>query len=258
MSLNTKVETMVLKHVLRLNKFLNFILSVFILFFLLTSLVFASKYHVKLGNRIVTIIEEKHKAGPTYIHLHQNETTALKAARAVALAHGGRVITLVHQGGERNVVFFLHKVRYEFDPNRIYTDAGIKKTLTEFGNYSKSAHAVVKRLSRKIKSLLPKGKVIAVHNNASYSLKDYLPGHKLAHDAKSLHVNHKNYFRNFFLVTKKSNHVRLKKLNCNSVWQAAHATNDGSLSVFLSHRDYINVEAGYDQIHAQIKMLRLV
>ena len=31
---------------------------------------------------------------------------------------------------------------------------------------------------------------------------------------------------------------------------------DGSLSVFLANRAYINVEAGYDELAMQIKMLR--
>jgi hypothetical protein len=39
--------------------------------------------------------------------------------------------------------------------------------------------------------------------------------------------------------------------------QAQHATDDGSLSVYLADLDYINVEAGYDQLAAQIKMLQL-
>lgn len=41
----------------------------------------------------------------------------------------------------------------------------------------------------------------------------------------------------------------------NGVLQKASATDDGSLSVYLAKREYINVEAGYDQLKEQIHML---
>lgn len=216
---------------------------------------YAREYPVKLGDSTVTIVQEQHGKGKSFIHVHQNEVTALKAAQAIIRSEGGRLITLVHSG-QRNIVFTLHHTRYEFDPNRIYTDQGIQKTLTEFGPYSKEAHRAVKRLANKIKYILPPGKIIAVHNNESYSLQDYLPGHPLANDARLLHKNEQHYFRNFYLVTHKKDYRRLTKLKFNSIWQAMNATDDGSLSIFLANRRYVNVEAGYDQLATQINMLR--
>lgn len=215
----------------------------------------ASQYPVKLGSSTVVIVREQHGPGKAFIHVHQNEVTALKAARAVIAAQGGSLITLVHNG-QRNITFNLHNKRYEFDPNRIYTNQGIKKSLTEFGNYSPEAYLVVKNFADTIKKLLPKGKIIAVHNNNSYSLHDYLPGNPLARDARLLNLNEQHYYRNFYVVTQASDYNRLTTMNFNSVWQALNATDDGSLSVYLADRDYVNVEAGYDQLAAQINMLR--
>lgn len=228
--------------------------GLFLLCFLV-AVTHAAQYPVSVGDTTVLIKQHSNGCGKAFVHVHQNETTALKAARAVVKARGGSVLTLVHSGG-RNVVFHLRHTRYEFDPNRIYTDKGIKKTLRQFGHYSPAAHREVKKLANKVKSLLPQGKIIAVHNNKSYSLRDYFPGHGSACDARSIHVNKRNYYRNFFMVTKQRDYVRLKQLNFNSVWQAANATNDGSLSVYLAKDRYVNVEAGYDQLAAQIKMLR--
>ncbi len=210
---------------------------------------------MRLGDTTVVIQQKRHGKGKAFIHLHQNETTALRAAKVVVQAKGGSVLTLIHPG-ERNIVFCLQRKQYEFDPNRIFTDVGIKKTLLQFGHYTPTAHAEVKKLALKIKMLLPKGKIIAVHNNRSYSLKDYFPGHGLANDAQALNVNAQRHYRNFYLVTKKNDYLRLKQLNFNSIWQALNATDDGSLSVYLADSDYINVEAGYDQLAAQIKMLK--
>ena len=221
------------------------------------SLLFAqdSHYWVNVGDTAVIILQQTNGAGKAFVHLHQNETTALKAAHAVVHAEGGSVLTLVHAGG-RNIAFHVNNERYEFDPNRIFTDAGIQKTLTKYGASTPYAVGEVKRLADKIKALLPKGKIIAVHNNEDYSLDHYLPGHELAADARALHVNQEHFFRNFYLVTQKKDYKRLSQLKFNSILQAVKATDDGSLSVFLANTHYINVEAGYDQLVAQIKMLR--
>lgn len=212
-------------------------------------------HQVMVGDEPVRIQQFKGKnKGKTFVHVHHNEQTALKAAQAVIHKEGGTIITLVHSGG-RNIVFHLNNKRYEFDPNRIYTDNGIKKTLSTLSSYSPEAHKEVKKLADKIKELLPNGKIIAVHNNSSYSLKDYLPGHELAHDAKALHMDPDNYYRNFYLLTRLTDYIRLKTEGFNGVLQKPSATDDGSLSIYLAKNEYINVEAGFDQLFEQIKML---
>lgn len=215
---------------------------------------YAMNHVVMVGDEKVEI---KHTIGKgkTFIHVHHNEKTALKAAQEVIRQEGGSLITLEHSGG-RNIVFHLDHERYEFDPNRIFTDNGIKKTLIEYSKYTLKAHIEVKKLSEKIKLLLPEGKVVAVHNNSSYSLKDYLPGHSLETDAQAIHMHPHNYYRNFYLVTKIGDFLRIKSQGYNGVLQKTTATDDGSLSVYLAKNEYINVEAGYDQLVEQIKMLQ--
>jgi hypothetical protein len=215
----------------------------------------ATKHQVQVGDERVTLIREQRGKGKSFVHLHQNETTALKAARMVIKQQGGSVLTIKHSG-QRNVVFHLHKKRYEFDPNRIFTSKGIKKTLEEYSEYTPEAYGQVKKLADEIKLLLPPGKIIAVHNNETYSFKDYWPGHNLEKEARLIYRNNHLYYRNFYLVTQKQDFVRLKNYRFNSVWQTLDATDDGSLSVFLGKSPYINVEAGYDQLSAQIEMLK--
>lgn len=214
----------------------------------------AINHKVMVGDERV-VIQQTVGKGKNFVHLHQNEQTALKAARRVIRNEGGSLITLVHSG-ERNIVFHLHKHRYEFDPNRIYTNKGIKKTLTQFGAYTPEAHQEVKKLADKIKLLLPEGKIIAVHNNSSYSLKNYLPGHDMSKEVEALHFNPELYYRNFFLVTQLNDYLRLKEQGFNGVLQKKSATDDGSLSVLFARNHYINVEAGFDQLWEQIKMLQ--
>lgn len=216
----------------------------------------AKNQSVQLGDNTVVIRQERYGQGKTFVHVHHNETTALAAARHVAKNDGGTVLTLVHPGG-RNVVFYLDHTRYEFDPNRIFSNHGIKKTLSQYGPYSKAAHLEVKKLAEKLITLIPSGRVIAVHNNQEYSIKNYLPGGDAANDAKALYINPHSYYRNFYVVTQEYDFKRLKKGRLNGVLQSPDAKDDGSLSVFLAHQNYLNVEAGYGELKAQIAMLRM-
>lgn len=213
----------------------------------------ATNHKVMVGDERV-IIKYTAGKGKTYVHVHQNEYTALRAAKTAIQKQGGSLITLVHSG-KRNIVFHLNNERYEFDPNRIYTKNGIKKTLAQYSHYHPQAYMEVKKLADEIKKMLPDGKVIAVHNNNTYSLKDYLPGHQLAQDAKAVHMSAHNYYRNFYLVTQIPDYVRLKSEGFNGILQKKAAIDDGSLSIFLSNREYINVEAGYNQLGTQVTML---
>jgi len=228
---------------------------VLFLFLLIAQYAYTSVILVLLGNEKVNIEVLEGKGRKAFIHLHQNETTALKAARVLAKKEGDGLLTLHHSGG-RTISFCLEHKRFEFDPNRIFTDKGIAATLKTYSHYSPDAHKQVKKLADAIIDHMPKGKVVAVHNNKSYSSKDYLPGHKLESDAKKLYLSSKQYFRNFFFVTQYSDFTRLKSLGFNSILQKENVRDDGSLSVFLGKRDYINVEAGYDQLNIQIKMLK--
>ncbi|KTC78264.1 protein tyrosine phosphatase [Legionella brunensis] len=224
------------------------------LLLMISSLIHAETVTVKLGDTKVNVIKHAGR-GKTFVHLHENEVTALQAAKIYVKREGGTLITLKHSG-KRNIVFYLKKTRYEFDPNRIFTNKGITKTLKQFGSYSPEAHQEVRKLARKIICMIPSGKVIAVHNNnRSYSLKEYLPRHSLAADAKALNYVPQSNYRNFYFVTQRQDFNRLKNLHFNVALQANKATDDGSLSYYLGNKVYINIEAAYDALKQQLKML---
>ena len=220
----------------------------------------AKTYTVNLGDTPVQIVQGTMKkktskpSAKTLVHLHENEITALAAARKYVHHEGGTLINLKH-GGTRNIVFHLNQIRYEIDPNRIFTDRGIELTLHQFGHYSKAAHREVKSLANQIVALIPPGKVIAVHNNRDYSLQEYFPHHAMHADAKSVYYLKDSNYRNFYFVTKPNEYQRLKTLHYNVALQAATARDDGSLSYYLGKSNYINIEAGYGELKAQLGML---
>ncbi|ASQ45778.1 Cof-type HAD-IIB family hydrolase [Legionella clemsonensis] len=216
--------------------------------------IYAQTFPVKLGDNTRVDIIKQSGRGKTLVHLHENEVTALQAAKIYVKRNGGTLITLKHSG-KRNIVFYLHGVRYEFDPNRIFTNKGITKTLKQFGPYSREAHHEVRKLARKIICLIPAGKVIAVHNNRGYSIKEYFPHHPLAADARALNYIPKSSYRNFYFVTQGRDFSRLKNSHFNVALQANGATDDGSLSYYLSNKVYINIETAYGALKEQLKML---
>lgn len=206
-----------------------------------------------VGSTAVKLIQYNCGSGKFFIHLHENENTAKNAALNYIKKHGGRLLTLSHNG-ERNISFCFKNKHYSFDPNRIFTSKGIEKTLKANGHYSVAAAGEVRKLARAILKNIPKkGKIIAVHNNRDYSMLDYFK--TLYKDARAVHYDKSTSARNFYFVTKENGFCRFKANNFNVVWQTKRPQDDGSLSVKLRKRQYINVEAAYDAYLTQFKML---
>jgi len=223
------------------------------LFLLINSWFHTQIYPVQIGDTTLQIIKQS-GSGKTLIHLHENEKTALQAAKLYVDFKGGSLITLRH-GGDRNIQFYLKGCRYEFDPNRIFTDVGIEKTLKQYGPYTQEAHAEVKKFAAKLTSLLTTDKIIAVHNNSDYSIQEYFPFRPLQNDAACINFRHNSNYRNFYFVTRNDVYCRLKKADFNVALQAKAAQDDGSLSYFLADKNYINIEAGHGEISEQLRMI---
>lgn len=208
---------------------------------------------VMLGTSKV-LVEYQRGTGLTFVHVHADEKTALVAAQRVARRTGAGLLRLVHPGG-RLVCFQLKGKRYLFDPNRMFSDSGIRQTLTRYSQYSPDAHRAIAHLANVFLKHLPPGKVVSVHNNRGYSMRDYFPGHPSAREAAAIHQNPNWTYRNFYFVTQREDYARMRKLGFNSVLQARTPSDDGSLSVRLSGAPYINVEAAHGQLQQQISML---
>ena len=202
--------------------------------------------------------------GTTYVSVHENEQTAVAACRKVMRQRGGRLIELKAQG-HRLVRFTLNKTVYTFDPNRIFTDIGIRKTLALYGDYSKPAHAAVAELRETLLAAIRKNlrpPIIALHNNSdgALSVKSYAPGGPLNHEASRVAINPKADADNFFLVTEPKAYDWLQQAGFNVVLQSPNPTDDGSMSVFCQQNGiaYVNVEAEFGQLAEQIHMLEFL
>ncbi len=215
----------------------------------------------KLGDTEVKFRFEnfRNTGGKVFIILHDDENTAVDATDSIVPRTGAALIELKAEG-TREIPFSLKGKKYAFDPNRIFTPAGIKKTLIKYGKTSPEAEAAVSDLASLITGMLERfDTVIAVHNNKrGYSLKDYLAGGPYAQDAAEVYWIKGTSPNDFFFVVERDDFEALKAKGINVVLQSAGSvTDDGSLSVYCQQKGirYLNCEAFDGHLKEQVEML---
>ncbi len=200
----------------------------------------------------------------TMVHLHEDERTSAEAGRAILEKQGGRLIQLVHSG-RRRVTFSIDGARYSFDPNRIFTDAGVRKTVRGATPVPEKAYATVNQFASQFVRYFSLGKrrpLIALHNNGEgfLSIHSYAADGEYASEADRIDVESRADPDDFFYVTDERFFNRLAEKNFNVVLQNNRTpSDDGSLSVFAArHRiPYVNVEAQSGHLAEQIQMLEV-
>jgi len=197
-----------------------------------------------------------------FINLHDDENTSVDATKKL-ISETDDPFLEVQAQGERKIAFRINKKKYRFDPNRIFTPAGIEKTLKANGKSSPEAVEATSLFAESITCLLAKyDTIVAVHNNKrGYSLKDYLKGGSLVRDADEVFQNPKMSPHDFFFVVDRSDFELIKGKGINVVLQAAATvTDDGSLSVYCQQKKirYLNCEALEGNLKEQTRMLREV
>jgi hypothetical protein len=215
-----------------------------------------SEISYMLGDTSVKLQVKQYGSGPTFIALHENESTSVRAANQVVPAHGGTMVVLQHSG-HRNVTFTLHGESHSFDPNRIFSDTGIRATLGF--PVSEAAFNVVSDFARFVTNQIGDGPIVALHNNTAgnYSVSSYVAGGSFSADARSVYVASGTDPDDFYFVTKKQTFKQLQKSGYSVVLQAARPADDGSLSVYSARRGipYVNIEAEHGKVSLQQKML---
>lgn len=217
------------------------------------------------GERIRFLIrnpEDKH--GIVYFNLHDNENTAVAATDSIIAAHSGQFIELQFKGKRWIGGWHTPEKHFWFDPNRIFSDLGIAKTLRAYRSYSAYSKQEVKKLADFITdSLLKDAKmIIAVHNNVKgYSIEKYMPDSTFADDADTFYINPEQSPHDFFYVLDSNFYEFFKARNYNVVLQSDSTyEDDGSLSIYCAQKKipYINVEAMEGHLVEQMKMLEVL
>lgn len=193
-----------------------------------------------------------------FIQLHSNETTAGEVAYKAAHRWGIQFIQIQNKQN-RLVTFELQGKTFQFDPNRIFSQEGIKKTLQLSGRYTDGAFREVHRFSDSLLLLLPPDKpVVAVHNNTDgrFTILQYKDA-----GIGQVHVNREHDEDDFFITNDEEIFCLLKEHNFNVVLEdVSQMEDDGSLILHCSRENirYINVEAQHGHHKEQEVMLETV
>lgn len=221
------------------------------------------RHRVAIGDDFVNVVDfHGGEPGLTFINIHENEETSIEAAREHVRLNGGRLIYLEHSG-ERNITFSVADTTYRVDPNRIYTDTGIRKTLENLSTYSDSAARAVRSFRDMLLDIFDVDSlpvVVAVHNNTDgqYSILSYRGDGSYASDAALTHVEPDQDIDDFYFVTEADWFEPISRAGYNiAVQDSAAVTDDGSLSVYCGQQGipYVNVEAEHGHLDMQLEML---
>lgn len=200
---------------------------------------------------------------PTLINVHDDENTSVEAGQVVIRQTGGRLIELAH-GGKRRVSFEMEGERFSFDPNRIFSQDGIRQTLDRAGNDSLAAQKTVQQFATALIDrfgLDQEPVIIALHNTGrgGLAITSYLPDGDRSATAAAVHVGQPNQPGDFFYVTDRRFFDYLKHRGYNVILQDnARVTDDGSLSVYFALKNipYLNIEAAHGHLQEQTEMVR--
>ena len=215
---------------------------------------------LKIGaSKCNLLIHKKSGAIASLISLHDNENTGVNAYKALGKDFKYNLLELKHTGNKL-IAFRLSKRIYKIDPNRIFSDIGIRKTLIMHGKFSTAALQQVRQFRTMLLKLYSyrhtHNYIISLHNNTDnlFSITSY----KLSNNAAAIFINPKKDKDDFFIVTEKRDFEYFKKNKFNVVLQSEKAKDDGSLSVYAAKNKipYVNIEAQNGHTSIQVEMLQ--
>lgn len=219
-------------------------------------------YNIGENNLPVKVLQYGDIKDIVCLNLHDNERTSVQAAKSILEETGGTLIK-IENNGQRIIRFRLKGAYYSFDPNRIFSRAGIEQTLHENKKISHEAIEEVEKFSKQLLALITDSTscLIALHNNTeqAFSIKSYLPGHDRQFDAKAVYADSLQDVDDIILTTDSLLYQKMADNHYNSIWQDNdNAKKDGSLSIFFGEqkRRYINIETQHGKMKQYREMLK--
>jgi hypothetical protein len=198
----------------------------------------------------------------TLVALHGNERTCTEVFdRLPRFVHFN--LLSIEQDQKRLLAYRSADTTLLFDPNRIFTDTGIKETL-QFHNLGNPLvyKQEIKRFADTLLACLyanqKSRQIIAIHNNSNdnFSILSY----QNSPETKDLFINAEEDVDNFVVVTAEQDFAFFKQNNLNTVLLADTLyTDDGSLSVYCLQNGipYINIEVQHGDEQKQLQVLSL-
>lgn len=218
-----------------------------------------------IGETLVTLKTTCYAPCPAdvlFVNVHDNENTCMIAAEQVLCTTGGKVVS-IENCDERLVTFNFEARSFRFDPNRIYSQEGIKNTMTALSPCYDlvAANEVAAFAFMLLETFLSKTSIlVTLHNNtdSDLSVTSYRNDQLYNRHSGETFVNPALDPDDFFLTTNTYFFGRLKEQGFNVVLENADLTkDDGSMSIYAGKKQipYVNVEAQHEHVAEQIDML---
>ncbi len=219
-------------------------------------------YAVRLGDTTQHLVRYQHQHEQLFLlRLHGNEVDAQTVGRDWVLRQGGVFLDVV--SSTREINFELAGAHFQFDPNRIFHEDGIKNTLRDYE--CDSALPVVAEVNKFAAAVVQQCQsqacIVALHNNQNYNLRYYLPGGACADAALDWFMNETISAHNFVLVTQVQDFKALKERGVNVVLErvdAALPTGSFSEYCFQKRIRYFNIETKFGDAAYQKQLLDTV
>lgn len=225
----------------------------------------ASQVSFKVGDTTIHAkVFQRVASSLTMFNVHDDENMSVLAGKAIVEESGGRLIELAHSG-RRFVEFKLDGQTYRFDPNRIFSNDGIRATLTKQSSYSEAAHRAVKEFAARFIEQFGLDRepvIVALHNTDGHGLtiNSYRADGDKSSASATLHASERRSAGDFFYVTDRRFFDYLKARDFNVTLQDdAHVPDDGSASVYFARKGipYLNIEADVSHLDEQTEMVRV-
>lgn len=220
-----------------------------------------SEIHLlKAGQSVVQVERLKPVSSPgiQLLHLHSNEVTAYKVAKASALKEGFHFISIINNT-DRRVPFYFNDTLYTFDPNRIFSDSGALKTVDPRKSIFSGLHKTVRQFADSLLVLMDTSStVVALHNNTNneFSILTYLKD-----QSGKVYQNPDLDHDDFFITNDEGVFQFLQSRRWNVVLEdVSQLEEDGSFSLMATRKGirYINIEAEHFHEKEQQEMLNVL
>lgn len=224
---------------------------------------FATDTHTLMlaDEKIWVHVYERPGSELVFVNLHDNENTCVEAAMLFLASHGGRLIELRHGRG-REVVIRRAGRMYPFDPNRMFSIKGLRKSLAHFNDISDDDLDLASGFASEVIDLIAPTSgipVIAIHNNSpgKLTIRDFMPGEWYGPDAQAVHTAPNRDPDDFFFTNSTWLYEALADLDHNVALMAERPPDRGTLGNYINNLGglYIIVEAEHGHIQEQTLML---
>lgn len=248
------------------NKTMKILTLFFILFTLQTySQQTMETTHLNIGDSTIIINHQyiEKDSAVIYLNIHEDEQTSIEAIRKFNKTKAVN-FTFIQQNKTRRINFNIKQKNYSFDPNRIYTRKGRRKTIEPKQFLKFRPRVITKFIANHVIKIIKKYDVIVtLHNNTdvNYSIKSYLTGEDESENTAEVYVNETWDADDFVYTTEKTYFDYLKAEGVNVILQKqSNYVNDGSLSIYCGKKKikYINIEAQKGHLNEQLKLIFIV